>query len=155
ERTPNKSALNQLRVNEFLGGPLPGAPNWRLYEYKLACCGAPAGHLLPAPVAQTPAIALNKNANHTVNAVASLFSAPNVPTLHYCFGPQPPLTVNEHLLGGWAPVATTMPWDGSPTLSGNPNRHAFAMVTCNGCHGSDAPANPGPAGGDPFTHVSG
>src|SRR5262249_24941367 len=37
ERSPNRSALNQLRVNEFLGGSLPGAPNWRLYEFKLAC----------------------------------------------------------------------------------------------------------------------
>ena len=122
-RPPNKSALNQLRVNEFLGG---GA--WRLYEFKLAANGTDAGHLRPSTVAQTPDFAHN--------GVFNLGALPS--TI--------PLMFNaSHILGGWAPISAP-PWDGVPPILPFPNRHKFGMKTCNGCHGSEAPTNP-------FTHV--
>ena len=142
DRPPNQSALNQLRVNEFLGGALPGAPAWRLYEFKLAANGSDAGHLRPATVTQTPAIVLNKNVNHTVNA----FVSPLKPTVPLFFGPTGPLLASEHALGGWAPTASTLPWDGNATVGALPARHTWALRTCNGCHGSEAPAIS-------FTHV--
>ncbi len=122
-RAPNHSALNQLRVNEILGGG-----QWRLTEYKLVATGSEAGQLRPATVANTPDFDLNNTA--TINAVCPL---PSVPLF----------LGGAHVLGGWAPVGA--PWNGNPAMP-FPTRHNWAMRTCNGCHGSETPANP-------FTHV--
>jgi len=127
--------LAQLRSNEvFMAGR-----KWELREFHL---DAQSGHLVNAPIAQTPDFSLNNQPQliDWVNANANAILADDY-------------TVPAELLGGVAfnvlPVNSQSKtfeghrWlidpNGQPLVQSEALRKAFAKNTCNGCHQTDVP----------------
>jgi hypothetical protein len=128
---PNGSALNQIRTNEVSLGSAP----WQLRQFKLTPSLSGPAALLETAVPQTPARSLQRtaaisnyiNAN-SVSILAGTYTVPNN------FGGNP-------FLGGFAPNALNLEWDGpSPACSAILNKDAravFSANTCSGCHGGE------------------
>lgn len=121
----NGSAISQVRTNEIaLDGP------WQLREFTLGVDGL----LQPAPVARTPGNELNGTAllagfiNGNAAAIRALTHE-----------------VPRPFLGSSSEVPFGFIWN-APGIQDNDARHAFALSTCNGCHGVET--------GTTFLHIS-
>jgi len=131
-KPPNKSALNQLRTNEFAIALSDDESNWELREFKI-CGDATAcslGQLEGVTIAQTPDDSfqfqppLGKFVND--NEIAILAGKHTVPLQ---LPPPNPIPFR----GGAVQPGAGFVWDSSAIT--NPDaRHAFALATCNGCH---------------------
>jgi len=148
---PNKSAIHQVRANDFLGS------QWALRQFNIDNgAGGNPGFLVQTPVAATPALSLNDSAtlNKFILAVSSPASfCPNNAS-------PPGLTIpafynGAAFAGGWAPEGfmdiggTGIVWDSDnpTTLTGSQLcvRHILSLNTCNSCHTLET--------GTSFTHV--
>ena len=149
---PNQSAINQLRSNNFIGGP------WNLREWQVTGSGVSPNDLTEVTTKQTPANIKNGTADLT----------------NYINSFEPDILAGAHLVPLSFPGATpflsgqaetTFPnffWD-SPGITNNDARHCFSVNTCNACHGGEAsgapalpPASPPGSflGSFPFVHIS-
>ncbi|MHC4392515.1 MAG: hypothetical protein ACYS22_14540 [Planctomycetota bacterium] len=119
---PNHVRLGQLRTNEVaLAGP------WELREFIIGR----SGQLQPTTVKNNPDASFNQSTEMAdmINQNAAAIIAGR-------------FAVPANLNGGASPV--NMTWN-APNISNLDARHAFAVNTCNGCHGSES--------GTGFTHV--
>jgi hypothetical protein len=133
-KLPNRSALNQLRTDEFAIGPI-----WELREFQPSA--STGGHLEQVTVKQTPDISFNNTA--TIN--------------NYIMANEPALLADRHVipldfptgipfLAGASPVPIpSFIWNGNPSVPTNA-RHKFSLATCSGCHAGETNTF--------FTHIS-
>ncbi|NNC90023.1 MAG: hypothetical protein HKN82_16315 [Akkermansiaceae bacterium] len=143
---PNGSALNQLRTNNFLGGP------WTLREFKITGSTPTPNHLTEVVVAQTPAQGFQGST--TLVDYINTFETDILAGLH----------VVPALWPGASPFQAakaevpfpSFHWNG-PGIANNDARHLFSAATCSGCHGGEASGSPsfppGGVGSFPFVHV--
>jgi len=133
-RSPNQSAINQIRSNDLLNFIV-----WDLREFTLDATGYLGEHT----VKNTPADGFNHNS--IIDAYCSdpahlsniLIDNDTVP-LFYLGGP---------FLGGHSFTPPGMVWDGNPPATiADAVRIHFSLNTCNGCHGGETATA--------FTHVS-
>jgi hypothetical protein len=139
---PNRSAIDQIRGNDFLGA------QWELRQFNLDA----SGFMVESEVAATPAIVNN----NTTNLTAFITNVPSPGS--FCFiGPLiaplpitiPALFNGSPFLGGWAPEGFGMFWNAPALLGGSSQccvRHILSLNTCNACHTIETAT--------PFTHIS-
>jgi hypothetical protein len=135
---PNRSALNQLRTNEFLNSP------WQLREFRLAADDGDVGHLRQVTVKQNPRDDLNSQQVVAdfinPNAAAILAGAHVVPAEF----PVPPgvsflAPHSDASNPGLENLVSGDFWDGpgthpSAAITTPNSRHRFSFHTCDGCH---------------------
>ena len=127
-RLPNRSAINQVRTNEFALHDPPVDSMWQMREATLRKVAPNAGFLEHSTIAQTPSRGPPAGANvgPFINAnVASLLAGTHVVPLQYPAG--------SPFRGGYIDVGAGHPWD----PSGVPNTEArfrFSLATCDSCH---------------------
>ena len=137
-RLPNKSAIHQVRANNFLNTNVNAGWELRQFNIDNGSGGSP-GYLVESPVAATPAIALNNSA--TLNMFILGIPSPST----FCSsGTVPGITIptvynSSAFLGGYAPEGLGgMFWDSDTpiALAGSEFcvRHILSLNTCNGCH---------------------
>jgi len=118
---PNRSAINQVRTNEFLQSP------WELREFAIA---RGASQLTMTTAKQTPHHSLN-------NSIL-------VGDYIFDFGPQilantyqvPLLYQGQRMLTGAVPNGPPQVFWNGPG-AGNDERNKFSLNTCNACHGKE------------------
>lgn len=148
---PNHSAINQLRSNNFLGGP------WTLREWQITGSGVSPNDLTEVTVKQTPA-----NSENNTTDLRDYINAeePNILAGAHLVPLSFPAS-SPFLAGKADTLAPSFFWD-APGIANNDARHCFSVATCNGCHGgeaSGAPFNPPVAppgaflGSFPFVHI--
>ncbi|HKI06025.1 MAG TPA: hypothetical protein VKK31_28865 [Thermoanaerobaculia bacterium] len=130
-RKPNRSAINQVRTNDFhLDRP------WELRESQLdpRSLAAPVP-LLNVTVAQTPARSLQQT------AAISTFVNSNTPAILSHTHVVPLSWAGNPFRGGASPHSLDLGWDGPPpsctSITDPEARHAFSLDTCSGCHGEE------------------
>ena len=140
-RLPNKSALNQLRTNEFALS-VSGEAFWELREARLVLCGllctSNAGLLEHATVAQTPDITYQASVTGrsltrdyiNANELAILVGAHQVPLV---------LPTGERFRGGAIAPGAGFAWN--PGIVDPEARHQFSKATCSGCHTRETDAD--------------
>jgi hypothetical protein len=127
-RLPNRSAINQVRTNEFALFDPPVDSMWQLRESTLRTWGTDAGFLKHSTIAQTPHAGPPSfpNVGPYINAhVAPILAGTHVVPLQY--------PAASPFRGGHIDPGAGHPWD----PAGVPNteaRHKFSLATCNGCH---------------------
>jgi hypothetical protein len=144
---PNRSAINQVRTNEFALHPSGSETFWQLRESRLntckVLCGPDAGWLRHKTVAQTPDLSFIL----TVAGRTALRDFINTNEASILAGTHVvPLTLpgGQHFLGGAADVGAGVVWSpGSVDLEA---RHVFSLATCSACHTRET--------GTGFVHVS-
>ncbi|MGJ8725265.1 MAG: hypothetical protein ACSHYB_11965 [Roseibacillus sp.] len=146
---PNGSALNQLRSNNFLGGP------WTMREWQITGSGVAPNDLTEVTTKQTPA-AIKNNTTDLANYINTF---------------EPDILAGAHTVPLSFPGATPFlagksevpPFVWSATgISNNDARHCFSLNTCSGCHGGEAgafnapipPFVPATTGSIGFVHIS-
>src|SRR6185295_8496077 len=134
---PNRSALNQVRINR-------GASDstWELREFRLvgkSSAISPAiSHLMPSTVAQTPSIEVAPD-------LADNYDYPNPDALiDYIALNETAILSDQHVVPnlfegvhfrGGSMTRPDLPFGWNSDLSTNREaRHKFALQTCNGCH---------------------
>ena len=125
---PNRSAINQVRTNEFALADMPVDIFWQLRESKLQTTGAAAGWLQHGTNTQTPDRSLLGSATLrdfiNDNEAAILNGTHEVP-LQY-----PP---GSPFRGGHVDLGAGFAWWASGIA--NPEaQHQFSLASCNGCH---------------------
>ena len=130
-RLPNRSAINQVRTNEFSLHNTPADAFWQLRESKLSGKGDLAGWLLHTTIAQTPDRSLNNTLTlrDFINdhELAILDGAHLVPLRHPGDSP---------FRGGHVDPGSGFSFGHAGVL--NPEaRHRFSLATCSGCHTRD------------------
>jgi hypothetical protein len=136
---PNRSAINQVRTNEFALAPNPSDSFWQLRESHLRSFGRGAGRLLHGTIAQTPDTSLQHSATlrdyingHEAAILAETHSVP----LQYP-GTSP-------FRGGHVDPGAGFSWSAAGIV--NPQaRRLFSFATCNGCHTAETET--------PFLHI--
>lgn len=128
-KPPNRSALNQLRTNEFALGLFPAETFWELREFKICAGGACSlGRLEQTTVAQTPDRSfLNQPPLRdfiNTNQAAILAGTHEVPLQ------LPPST--PFRAGAIQPGAG-LGWNATG-IANLEARHLFSLATCNSCH---------------------
>jgi hypothetical protein len=128
-QSPNRSAINQVRTNEFALADMPVDIFWQLREGKLQSSGSSAGLLLHTTIAQTPDRSLLNTAALrdfiNGNEAAILSGTHDVP-LHY------PTAVSP-FRGGHIDVGAGFPWS-APGIVNPEAAKQFTRATCSGCH---------------------
>lgn len=144
---PNGSALNQLRSNDFLGGP------WTLREWQITGSGISPNDLTEVTTKQSPADSKFGTADLTnyINTFEPDILA-GAHTVPLSFPGATPF------LSGKTEVPTpNFFWD-SAGIANNDARHCFSLNTCNGCHGGETgaflPPLAPPSGSIGFVHVA-
>ena len=128
DRPPNRSALNQLRTNEFALADMPSDPQWQLRESRLVASGTAAGQLRPGTTAQTPDGSRWGSASlrDFINTQeAAILRAQHLVPAQYPAG--------VPFLGGAVDIHAGAPWQ-APGILNEEARHRFSLATCNGCH---------------------
>jgi hypothetical protein len=148
-KPPNRSALNQLRSNEFslANGGAGSDTNWELREFKIcsdsAACGL--GRLEETTIAQTPDVSFQAS------------GGANRPLLRDFMNANEAAIVNgTHIVPLQLPSGVAIragavePGAGMISNPGGVTnleaRHIFSLATCNGCHNGEHVAL--------FTHIS-
>ena len=141
-RLPNKSAIHQVRSNDFLSSNSVSGLGWELRQFNIDNgSGGSPGYLVESPVAATPAFSLNNSA--TLNMFILGIPSPSsfCPSSTLIPGITIPTVYNSSaFLGGYAPEGfiPNVFWDSdTPTpLTGSELcvRHNLSLNTCNGCH---------------------
>lgn len=143
QQVPNKSAINQVRTNEVVGGT-----NWELREFKLSS----NGFLEQTTVSQTPDGSFRTAAKSaTLAAFVNENAAAILPGTF-----KVPAQFNGSPFQGGAIASGPTPWK-SGAIVDNEARHLFGLNTCSGCHMSEFfdPIQPVNIQGSavPFTHI--
>jgi hypothetical protein len=144
ERSPNQSALNQLRSNEFAF--MGSETFWELRESAIIpCrvrCALASGFVENRTVAQTPdgsyrfgAASLLLRGFINNNEGSILAGAHEVPFV---------LPTGEHMRGAQSQPGAGFAWD--PGMVNLEARHQFSKATCSGCHVAET--------GTHFVHIS-
>lgn len=125
---PNRSAINQVRTNEFLQSP------WELREFAIA---RGSTQLTMTTAKQTPHISLN-------NSIAlGDYIFDNGPSILAGTYRLPLLYGTDRMLTGAVPnPGSPLPsliWNGPG--AGNDERNKFSLNTCNACHGKETQTN--------------
>jgi hypothetical protein len=128
---PNRSAINQVRTNEFALADMPVDIFWQLREGRLQSGGSSAGLLLHATLAQTPDRSLNNTITlrdfintHTTDILAGTHSVP----LQY--------PLRTPFRGGHVDVGAGFTF-GHAGVVVPEAEHRFSLATCSGCHTRD------------------
>jgi hypothetical protein len=139
-RRPNGNALAQIRTNEVaLGGP------WQLREFNIS----ENGKLENVTVKQTPHNSFrDKNDGATISA----FVNENAAAIKKRDFNVPESFQGAPLIGGTSEVPPGFIWP-LHQIEDKAARHAFSMMTCNGCHHKES--GPKPDGALGFLHIGG
>jgi hypothetical protein len=125
-KLPNRSAINQVRTNEFALATPPADTFWELRESKLVS----KGFLEHSTVAQTPDISIRNSTRLrdyiNDNAPDILAGVHEVP-LSY------PLVGGTPFRGGNEEPGAGAYWD-APGIFDLEARHRFSLASCGGCH---------------------
>lgn len=128
-KLPNRSALNQLRSNEFSLHEIPVASNWQLRESTLIPTSRAAGLLRHSTIAQTPnVVGINftpRLRDYIDTNQATILAGTHLVPLEFPTG--------MNFLGGFVEPVLLL-WRGIPDAASADARHKFALATCSGCH---------------------
>jgi hypothetical protein len=130
-KLPNRSAINQVRTNEFALASAPVDALWDLRESKLVPGGLGSGQLRLATVAQTPDASMRVGAGALrlrdfINGhEADLLAGTHIVPLSYPAG--------TPFRGGQAEPGAGTAWTTAGILN-TEARQKFSIATCNGCH---------------------
>jgi hypothetical protein len=133
-KLPNRSALNQLRTNEFAIAQFAADTFWELREFKICSDGSDCGlgHLAETTIAQTPDVSFQ----------ADLAKKPLL--RDFVNNNEADVLVGRHLVplqlepatpfrGGAIEPQGGFGWNPGG-ISNSEARHMFSLATCNGCH---------------------
>jgi hypothetical protein len=132
-KLPNRSALNQLRTNEFALADQPGDTHWELREFRI-CADAGLcnlGRLEQATIAQTPDVSFQFQPSLgdfvNDNEVAILAGQHLVPLQ---------LPPSIPFRGGAIQPIAGFAWQSNAAtpIANLDARHVFSLATCSGCH---------------------
>ncbi len=125
---PNRSAINQVRTNEFALATVPADNFWQLRESHLRSAGADAGRLLHDTIAQTPDTSLQNSATlrDFINDddVEVLSGTHSVPLQYPGMSP---------FRGAHVDVGAGFGWNAAGIVNPEAKR-LFSLASCNGCH---------------------
>jgi cytochrome c551/c552 len=133
-KLPNRSALNQLRTNEFAIAQFPADTFWELREFKICsdASGCGLGYLEQTTIAQTPDVSFQGDLakkpllrDFVNNNEADVLAGRHLVPLQL-----PPATPFR---GGAIEPGGGFPWNPGGITSSEA-RHIFSLATCNGCH---------------------
>jgi hypothetical protein len=139
-RLPNRSAINQVRSNEFELADFPVDSFWELRESKLQSAAPNTGQLQHMTAAQTPDLAFvgSSGLRNYVNAEeASILAGTHEVPLSYPAG--------TPFRAGAAEVGAGRTFD-APGIFNSEARHVFSLATCNACHTKET--------GTRFVHIA-
>lgn len=141
-RLPNRSAINQVRTNEFALSTFVSDSFWELRESKLQTKGPNIGRLRHATVAQTPDRAFQHTV--TLRGYISEFNAEILAGTHVVPFSYPLVGGAPFRAGHFEPGAGSA-WttNGAVDLEA---RHRFGLATCDGCHVGEGVAD--------FVHIA-
>ncbi len=132
---PNRSAINQVRTNEFALATSPVEIFWQLRESHLRSAGADAGRLLHDTIAQTPDTSLQSSATlrDFINddEVAILSGTHSVPLQYPGMSPFRGAHVDLGAGFGWHAAGIANP----------EAKRLFSLASCNGCHTANTGTN--------------
>jgi len=151
-KLPNRSALNQLRTNEFAIADFPADPFWELREFKI--CGDAStcnlGRLEQFTIAQTPDRSFQIFNSASAMLLSNFVNDNEADVLagrHIVPLQLPPATPFR---GGAIEPGAGFPWNpggiNNPGITNPDARHAFSLASCNGCHTAETRTD--------FVHIS-
>jgi hypothetical protein len=129
-RLPNRSAINQVRTNEFALAVPPIESMWELRESKIVSTGANPGFLEHSVTAQTPDRTLKDSArlrDYVNDKVADILAGTHQVPLSY-----PPIG-GTAFLGAHPEPGGSAFWR-APGIIDLEARHRFSLATCDACH---------------------
>jgi hypothetical protein len=127
-RLPNRSAINQVRSNEFELANFPADTFWEMRESKLQSTAPSAGQLQHMTTAQTPGVPFSGSTvlGNYINAEeASILAGTHEVPLSYPAG--------TPFRAGAVELGAGRKFD-APGILNSEARHLFSLATCSACH---------------------